>query len=158
MPGDDGANDAPDTDRKQTVYQLALYRLQQLGIVQGYTLQYSGLKNWRFEVEFEVHWQPQALLVHVERFLEHSRRRDVDDITEPMQALAELAAQCGIPPWPAEHLRPEIALLKKAIGTLLRRVYSRVRTMRLQMLRNELDYVRAAENTLSASHAAQPFQ
>ncbi len=144
--GSDGANDASDADRKQTVYQLALYRLQQLGIVRSYTLQYSGLKSWQFEVEFEVHWQPQALLVHVERFLERGRRRDVDDITAPMQTLAELATQCGIPPWPAEHTRPEIALLKKAIGTLLRRVYSRVRTMRLQMLRNELDYVRAAEN------------
>lgn len=63
-------------------------------------------------MEFEVHWQPQALLVHVERFLERGRRRDVDDITAPMQTLAELATQCGIPPWPAEHTRPEIALLE----------------------------------------------
>jgi ATP-dependent DNA helicase RecQ len=64
-----------------------------------------------------------------------------------MQVLTALAAQCGSPPWAAEHCRTEEALLKKAIGTLLRRVYARVRTMRLQMLRNELDYVRAAEGT-----------
>ena len=145
--GDDGAIDVPDTDRKQTVYQLALYRLQQLGIVQGYTLQYSGLKNWRFEVEFLAHWSSQVVLDHVRRFLERSRRPEADDLIKSMQVLIELASQCDTPPWPAEHRRPEIALLKKAIGTLLRRIYSRVRTMRLQMLRNELDYVRAAEGT-----------
>ena len=146
-PGDDGANDAPGTDRKQTVYQLAIYRLQQLGIARGYTIRYSGLTNWRFEVEFEADWQPQTLLEQVRRFLERSRRPEADDVTEPMRVLSELTALCGSPPWPDEHQRPEIALLKKAIGTLLRRVYSRVRFMRLQMLRDQLDYARAAENT-----------
>ena len=144
---DDSLADAPDSDRKKTVYELALYRLQQLGIVRGYTIQYLGLTNWRFDVEFEPHWQPQTLLEQVRRFLECSRRADADDVVEPMQILSELAAQCGFPPWPDEHQRPEIALLKKAIGTLLRQVYARVRTMRLQMLRNELDYVRAAEGS-----------
>ena len=146
-PGDDGANDAPGTDRKQTVYQLAIYRLQQLGIVRGYTIQFFGLTNWRFHVDFEAHWLPQTLLDQVRRFLERSRRPEADDVAEPMRILTELAAQCGSPPWPAEHHRPEIFLLKKAIGTLLRRVYARVRTMRLQMLRDQLDYARAAENT-----------
>lgn len=146
-PGDDGAKDGSDTDSKQNIYQLAIYRLQQLGIVRGYTLQFSGLKNWRFDVEFEPHWQPETLLEQVRHFLERSRRPDADDVTKPMQVLNELAAQCSCPPWPDEHQRPEIALLKKAIGTLLRQVYARVRTMRLQMLRNELDYARAAENT-----------
>ena len=146
-PGDDGVNDAPSVDRKQTVYQLAIYRLQQLGIVRGYTIQYSGLTQWRFEVEFEAHWQPQTLLEQVRRFLERSRRPDADDVVESMQVLSELTVQCGFPPWTDEHRRPEIALLKKAISTLLRRVYSRVRTMRLQMLRDQLDYARAAENT-----------
>ncbi|WP_295429007.1 RecQ family zinc-binding domain-containing protein [uncultured Thiodictyon sp.] len=145
--GDD-VKDTPDIDSKQTVYQLALYRLQQLGIVRDYTIQYFGRKDkWRFEVEFNTHWSPQSLLDHVMRFLERSRRPDSDDVAEPMQVLTALAAQCGSPPWAAEHCRTEEALLKKAIGTLLRRVYARVRTMRLQMLRNELDYVRAAEGT-----------
>lgn len=144
---DDSLADAPDSDRKKTVYELALYRLQQLGIVLGYTIQYLGLTNWRFDVEFEPHWQPQTLLEQVRRFLERSRRPDADDVVESMQVLSELAVQCGFPPWLDEHQRPEIELLKKAIGTLLRRVYSRVRTMRLQMLRNELDYVQAAEGS-----------
>ncbi len=145
--GDDDANDVPDPDRKRTVYQLALYRLQQLGIVLDYTIQYFSLKAWQFEVEFEAHWQPQALLTHVERFLRRGQHPETDDITEPMRVLSDLAAQCAAPPWLEEHLCPEIALLKKAIGTLLRRVYLRVPAMRLQMLRNELDYARAAEGT-----------
>ncbi len=146
-PGDDGANDAPGTDRKQTVYQLAIYRLQQLGIVRGHIIRFFDLTNWQFEVEFEADWQPQTLLEQVRRFLERSRRPEADDVTEPMRVLSELTAPCGSPPGPDEHQRPEIALLKKAIGTLLRRVYSRVRFMRLQMLRDQLDYARAAENT-----------
>jgi ATP-dependent DNA helicase RecQ len=146
IPGDDGANDTPSVNRKQTVYQLAIYRLQQLGIVREYTIQFSGgLTNWRFEVEFEAHWQPQTLLEQVRRFLERSRRPNADDVVELMKILSDLAAQCSSPPWLEEHRRPEIALLKKAIGILLRRVYARVRTMRLQMLRDQLDYARAAE-------------
>ncbi len=144
---DDTLTDAPDADRKKTVYELALYRLQQLGIVQGYTVAYSGLKRWRFEIEADLHWRPTTLIAHAQRFLERSRRQPTEDLTKPLEELHNLAADCGEPPWPAEHRRPEIALLKKAIGTLLRRVYSRVRTMRLDMLRNELNYVRAAEGS-----------
>lgn len=114
IPGDDGAIDGPDADRKKTVYELALYRLQQLGIVRGYTIQYSGLRNWRFDVEFEPHWQPETLLEQARHFLERSRRPDADDVTKPMQDLSELAAQCGCPPWPNEHRRTEIALLRKS--------------------------------------------
>lgn len=103
------------------------------------------MKKWRFEIDCDLDWRPQTLLDHVQRFLERSRRAPMENLTEPMQVLRELATQCTAPPWPAEHRRPEIALLKKAIGTLLRQVYERVRAMRLQMLRNELNYVRAAE-------------
>ena len=142
---DDSLTDAPDTDRKKTVYELALYRLQQLGIVQGYTLAYSGLRHWRFELEADLNWRPATLIAHVQDFLERSRRAPTEDLAEPLQILNDLAADCDAPPWPPEHHRPKIALLKKAIGTLLRRVYERVRAMRLQMLRDELDYVRAAE-------------
>jgi ATP-dependent DNA helicase RecQ len=144
---DDSLTDAPDADRKKTVYELALYRLQQLGIVQGYTLAYSGLRHWRFEIEADLNWRPATLIAHVQDFLERGRRAPTEDLAEPLQIVRDLAADCGAPPWPAEHRRPEIALLKKAIGTLLRQVYTRVRTMRLDMLRNELNYVRAAEGS-----------
>ncbi|MDQ5903486.1 MAG: ATP-dependent helicase RecQ, partial [Pseudomonadota bacterium] len=145
---DDSLTDAPDADRKKTIYELALYRLQQLGIVQGYTIDYSGgLTHWRFEIEADLNWCPATLIAHVQDFLERSRRASTEDLTQPLQILHDLAADCEAPPWPAEHRRPETALLKKAIGTLLRQVYTRVRTMRLQMLRNELDYVRAAEGS-----------
>ncbi len=144
---DDNLTDAPDADRKKTVYELALYRLQQLGIVQGYTIDYSGLRHWCFEIEADLNWRPATLIAHVQDFLERSRRAPTEDLTEPLQILHDLAADCSAPPWPAEHHRPEIALLKKAIGTLLRQVYTRVRTMRLDMLRNELNYVRAAEGS-----------
>lgn len=148
---DDTLTDAPDPDRKRAVYEQSLYRLQQLGIVQGYTIAYSGLTHWRFEIEADLDWRPLTLIAHVQGFLERSRRAPGEDLTEPLQTLQELAADCGTPPWPTIHRRPEIALLKKAIGTLLRRVYQRVRTMRLQMLRNELDYVRAAEGSCRRS-------
>ena len=116
-----------------------LYRLQQLGIVQGYTLQYSGLKNWRFEVEFEVHWQPQALLVHVEHFLERSRRRDVDDITEPMQAWLNWRRNVGFPPWPAEHLPPGNRCAQESHRHPAEANLFAGSHLRLQMLRNGLD-------------------
>ena len=143
--GDDNLKDVPDADRKRNCYELALYRLQLLGIVQGYTLEYFTLKKWRFVIEADLDWHPATLIAHVQRFLERSRRAPTEDLTPLLQVLEDLAAECAAPPWPASHRREETALLKKAIGTLLRRVYSQVRVMRLEMLRNELNYVRAAE-------------
>lgn len=119
--------------------QLALYRLQQLGIVRGYSLKYLSLTRVSFDVQFNPEWTADDVGKRLKDLLvkfEFSRRQAEERVDElhPTATRPERRRALG-----KEALR-RMEFLTQSVTTLLERIYQTVPVMRYQMLKNELDY------------------
>lgn len=114
---------------------LALYRLQQLGVVERYTLDYR-----RDDVVFHVTLAPSYDGTTVRQQLQKSLVATGFDAQQAMQHLEERL--------PAQPVGSALALdtLTKAATLLVGRVYERVLRMRFEMLRNLLEYAESDQD------------
>ena len=120
--------------------QLALYRLQQLGIVRGYSLKYKSLTRIEFTVDFNAEWQPADVTQRLKELLMKFGLSS----TQAERQVAELT------PTSTKSRRRRVTppvetsdFLAATVKVLLNRVYDTVPVMRYDMLRNELDYANA---------------
>ena len=135
--------DDPDDDEEENKgIQMALYRLQQLGIVKGYSLTYKSLREVVFEAEFDPNWQPETMLHHLRQYL---LRTEGEAYVE--QRLAELGQRVNgnrrrVSEVPGGEKRRQVEM---ALKVLLERVYTTIRKTRYYMLERELDYAQSHE-------------
>lgn len=133
-------NSSDDDEEENKGIQLALYRLQQLGVVQGYSLTYKSLREVVFEAEFDPNWQPETMLHHLRQYL---LRTEGEAYVE--QRLAELSQRVNgkrrrVSNVPGGEKR---RLVEMALKVLLERVYTTIRKTRYYMLERELDYAQS---------------
>ncbi|WP_168733399.1 DEAD/DEAH box helicase [Deinococcus sp. Arct2-2] len=122
--------------------QLALYRLQQLGMVEGYALKYKSLTRIEFSVTLNAEWSPDRLVDRLKDLLlkfEYSEEQ-AEARVAPLRPKSTQRRR--VQAAPADKGR---SLLESSASILLERVYQTVPRMRYDMLRNELDY--ATSNT-----------
>lgn len=112
-------------DRENNNTENALYRLQQLGIVKEYALEYLSLSRIRYEVEFNHDWTREQLTEALKTFL-------IQTNISPEAVEGELNQIL--------HNAVQESILTEAVRILLKRIYDIVPQMRYQMLRNELEY------------------
>lgn len=119
--------------------QLALYRLQQLGIVRGYSLKYKSLTKIEFTVDFNPDWTPeevsQRLKTLLVKFRYSQEQAEGTLATIQPKLLSPQRRRAGVT---QEGKRLEF--LTDTVTALLARIYQTVPTMRYEMLRNELEY------------------
>lgn len=125
-------------DEEIKATQMALFRLQQLGVVGDYTLEYAARRNVRFHVE-RLPWTQGDITEHLTRQLSghfdlkrssvESRVKEVEDTAtnENGRRLSKTEKQ---------------ETLRRALTVLITQVYERIQRMRYRMLTNELEYAR----------------
>lgn len=127
---------ASDEEGKET--QLALYRLQQLGVVEGYSLKYKSLTRIEYTVDFDSEWNMKDVLDELSNLLQ--RYKTSSQIAE--KALQALQPKDGS----GKRRRVGGAIssqrqdLERAVTILMNRIYETIPQMRVEMLKNELDY------------------
>lgn len=122
--------------------QLALYRLQQLGVITSYSLAYESL--WRVAIEAErAAFSRESVAEHLKRFLIKSKMSP-ELASEAVETLSRPRAE----PEKPKHY----GLVKKAAGILLERVYQVIPRMRYEMLNNQLEYATSHEQGVCRRH------
>lgn len=129
--GEDFLSQGDDHNRKN---QLALYRLQQLGIIKSYNVKYLSLEKMVFDVDFDPNWTYDLLLQYLADFLKR---------TGAIQSQIDKVIQTVMGPKPEQDAKA--AILEHAATALLKQIYITVGRMRYQMLRNELRYATVTE-------------
>ncbi|GGS05586.1 hypothetical protein GCM10008960_35100 [Deinococcus sedimenti] len=119
--------------------QMSLFRLQQLGVVGDYTLQYKERRTVRFEVERRT-WDIAAVS---DRLTAHLR----DDLGLTDEAIKGMYRAVGLTVSGGENRdagvgRQDPVQLTRALAVLIHEVYGRIQRMRYRMLTNELEYAR----------------
>lgn len=108
-------------DREPRSTEIALYRLQQLGIVNNYTLEYINFTHVIIEVQFDRQWK-------------------IETVVQKLIAVAN--SQNRLPNTNA----PKKDFLEDALEILLQHVYTVFPPMRYMMLGNLLRYAKSHEN------------
>jgi ATP-dependent DNA helicase RecQ len=130
-------SDGEDNDDKNAEKKtdLALFRLQQLGLIQGYTKEYQGQHFVRYEVQRTEHWTAETVADELTVYLARTglNAAAVADAVIPLQS-TEL--------WSTgkKDLAARYEFLACAARILLQRVYDRVPRMRYTMLSSLLRY------------------
>lgn len=117
--------------------QLALYRLQQLGVISGYYLEYKSLRRVEFGVERVADVKRDIVREHVARFLRRTRASE-----------EEIEAQLAR--FNRSRVRKEdepaaLGLVETGARIILERIYQEVPRMRYQMLTSQLDYATSGD-------------
>ena len=124
--------------------QLALYRLQQLGIVSGYSLKYKSLTRIEFTVDFNADWTPeevgQRLKTLLMKFKSSQEQAEGKLATIQPKLLAPQRRRAGVT---TDSKRLEF--LTDTVTALMERIYQTVPLMRYDMLWNELEYATTSE-------------
>lgn len=119
-----------DDENKQV--QLALFRLQQMGLIRSYTLEYK----WKTRVVFEIDLEPEFSLDHaagkLRNFLKKTRASD-KEVSTKIGRLLETSIV-------SEELGLGKEFVSACASILLERVYAEIPRMRYDMLRNLLRY------------------
>lgn len=129
-------------DSELSSKQLALYRLQQLGFIDGYSLRYKSLWNVDIEVE-KAEVSRETVKDKLRGYLIRSGLAN----TEAEKELSSLERIQAVKDKP-----PHYGLLEKAATVFLRRVYDVVPRMRYEMLTNQLDYATSNERKECRRH------
>lgn len=119
-------------DSENNKTQLALYRLQQLGFIQGYTLKYNSLYSVTFEVVLPTELDRSAAEASLARFLTKTRA-SAEEVQAQLARLADI-------PWSRNADEGNAAFVEAAASIQLERVYAEVPRMRYAMLQNLLLY------------------
>ncbi|MEM7714629.1 MAG: DEAD/DEAH box helicase [Cyanobacteria bacterium P01_A01_bin.68] len=127
-------------DEKNNQAQIALYRLQQLGIVKEFTIKYHTLYKIEYYVDFNSEWNLKEVADSLKIFLiqtdvkENYAEAQINQsfklfLNKPIQSIREQA-------------------LTESLRILLERIYETVPRMRYQMLLNQLDYAKSDEEKI----------
>ncbi|PYE53289.1 DEAD/DEAH box helicase [Deinococcus yavapaiensis] len=130
-----------DEDLKHT--QLSLYRLQQLGVLRGYALQYTSLRRVRFHIDLNPAWTVDSVRTELEDLLRQSGTPDPAKVMAPVLPRVSADGKERRRVNAASAGENKLDVLRKALTVLLDEVYRTVPRMRYQMLRNELAYARS---------------
>lgn len=125
-------------DKQNNQTQLALYRLQQLGIVKEFSLKYQNLSTIQYQVVFIKNWTLEQIANSLKQYL---LQRDIEDKQAQIQVdqvLARFVSQS------IESIRKQI--LVASLNIFLGRIYNLVLRMRYQMLRNQIEYAKSHES------------
>lgn len=119
--------------------QLALYRLQQLGIVRGYSLKYKTLTKVEFTVDFNPDWKMEDVAQRLKDLLvkfEYSKEQAAGRVAsfQPQLLKPERRRVKGT------QAIQRAEFLTESVTALMERIYQTVPLMRYQMLKNELEY------------------
>ena len=147
----------PRNDLLPTV-QFALYRLQQIGVINGWTVDYSTassdesrLQNPVIEVAVRSDWTPEVGLAHLRDAKRKLAYRPSSDASATVEATDELVtSNSPVPPLPpqassqTEPRRQVYALL----ADLLAATHQAIEGMRMYMLWSEWTYADAANGTV----------
>ncbi len=121
-------------DERIKEHQLALYRLQQLGLVRDYALDYQSLARVQLRVRVDPAWTfakgKQALAKALKQLLLSDREERAVAVDRDVAALRALRGAS-----PQEQVRPLLELL-------IARVYRTVKAMRYRMLHTHWEYAR----------------
>lgn len=124
--------------------QLALYRLQQLGIVRGYSLKYKSLTKVEFGVEFNPDWTTESVAERLKELLmkfEYSQEQAESRIAALQPKLLKPERRRSA----SKEAVRRTEFLANSVTSLMERIYQTVPFMRYQMLKNELDYATSQE-------------
>lgn len=122
------------------VTELTLYRLQQLGLIEGYSMAYNrGLVEAIFEAEnYRRDWKTEEVIDHLTNFL--SRYKAGRDFIDKARARLQVISANNHD----SSVRGEL-FISEASKILLEHIYSSVPIMRYQMLDNERYYAQTKE-------------
>ena len=122
-----------DDQEGDKIRELALYRLQLLGLIKNYSIAYSqGLKN--FEVEgYRRDWEPEEVVARLSDFLERYKAGS-EHINNSKTNLLNIKVNSQ-----DQGIRGEI-FISEVTRILLEHVYNTIPKMRYQMLENEMNY------------------
>jgi ATP-dependent DNA helicase RecQ len=127
-------------DEKNNQAQIALYRLQQLGIVKNFTIKYHTLYRIEYDVDFNNEWNLKEVADSLKIFLIQT------DIKENYAKAQIVRAFELFKNKPLQSIRQQV--LTESLRILLGRIYETVPRMRYQMLLNQLDYARSNEEKI----------
>jgi len=122
-------------EEEKKALELSLYRLQQLGIIRGYTLNYKTLLTVAFEVDFDIEWETAAVAKNLKAYLLRTNVGEADAETA-LKRVQELST--GRRRRVGKDSR--YLIVEEAAKLLVKRIYLKVPTMRYEMLRNQLLY------------------
>ncbi len=125
--------------RSNNFVEICLYRLQQLGVISNYTLEYQGAQI-RYEADMQA-WDLTTLETNLRTFLQKTRS-SVATIEASIVKLHNAAKQ----PQPLNNVMPPI--LQVAIAILLERIYAEFPKMRYAMLGNLLRYATSEQQKI----------
>lgn len=134
-----GQSKADEEEKTHKVTELALYRLQQLGVIEGYTMAYSsGIVEAIFEPEYRRNWIPEEVVDSLTGFL--SRYNAGQEYIKIARArLQEILAENQ-----GNDVHNEI-FISEASNIMLDHIYKTIPNMRYQMLENERTYAKSRE-------------
>lgn len=120
--------------------EICLYRLQQLGVISNYALEYQG-ERIRYEVDVQS-WNLTTLETNLRAFLRKTRSSE----TAIEAQLARLRSSIAAQPQPPDSGMPP--LLQAAVEILLERIYAEFPKMRYAMLGNLLRYATSEQQNI----------
>ena len=127
-------------DEKNNKTQIALYRLQQLGIVKNFTIKYHTLYRIEYNVDFSSEWNLKQVADSLKTFLIQT------DIKENYAEAQINRSFESFKHKPLQSIREQA--LAESLRILLGRIYETVPRMRYQMLLNQLDYAKSNEEKI----------
>ncbi len=127
-------------DEKNNKTQIALYRLQQLGIVKDFTIKYHSLYKIEYYVDFNSEWNLKEVADSLKTFLIQTDVEENYAEAQINRAFELFRHQ------PIQSIREQV--LTESLRILLGRIYETVPRMRYQMLLNQLDYARSDEENI----------
>jgi ATP-dependent DNA helicase RecQ len=112
--------------------ELALYRLQQLGLVEGYSMRYLSWNETVFDPEYKDDWKPGDVISNLIEILNRTEAgKKFDDEARGLQNISLIGEN--------RNVRGE-NFITEAVRILLKLVYDTVPNMRYQMLTDEKNY------------------
>lgn len=133
-------------DEELTRVQLALYRLQLLGLVQDFSLTYQRLTEVQIDVVPVRDWRTEDVLEGLRKYLQRTSvvLEQLSNGSSGSGAVSDLSVAFEGLVRQSRSLERE-ELVRRAVTILLTRIYQVVPPMRYQMLLNELDYATSHE-------------
>ena len=164
------ASDGDDEERKRE--EVALYRLQCLGLVEDYVIEYDAGLNAKLNPEL-AHPTPEQVRSRLGVTLRRMREADGSPTTDLDQLLRSLdpylfRASTYWPPSASQGTRtvprpadceepPDEAFLRQCLGLLLAEVYRSIKGMRYRMLHNEWRYAANPDNVCRRAYLLPEF-
>ena len=127
-----GSRGKRDDEEVYKFMELALYRLQQLSLVEGYSMRYISWNEVVFDAEYNDNWRPEDVITNLIEIM--NRTKAGDKFSDEARELRNISLEKG-----DNNVRGE-NFIAGAVRILLKHIYNTVPNMRYQMLENERKY------------------